>query len=94
MNILTLTTMDRVKVVAAFKEALDTMGRTNDLIRKYNGKRGVIDEMKAAGIYDAEFIADEFVRVVNGDSQYSRRIRDFISDIGWIAEMKLIEEKR
>lgn len=85
--------MDQEKVIACFVEIMGELGRMNDKIRHAGGSRGVIDELKARGIYTPEWISAEFVKVENKESRESRRVREFVHDIGWAAEMRLLEGK-
>lgn len=85
--------MDNKIVVACFASVLSELEDFNKRTRIAGGRRGVIDELKAAGHYTPEWISAEFVRVENGDSKESRRIRDFIHDVGWAAELKILDKR-
>ena len=89
---LTLFGMDKTIVTACFASVLSEVGETNQKIRASGGHRGVVDELKARGLYTPEFISEEFIRVENGESREPRRVREFIHDVGWAAEMLILEE--
>lgn len=87
--------MDNKIVVACFASVLseleDTHSRSQRRLR--GGHRTVIDELKADGHYTPEWISQEFIKVENGESRESRRIRDFVHDVGWAAELKILEKR-
>lgn len=92
---ITLHGMDNKIVVACFASVLSELEDTHSRTRQRlgGGHRTVIDELKADGRYTAEWVSKEFVRVENGDSRESRRIRDFVHDVGWAAELKIPEKR-